>query len=552
MSAAATFKQTIALSSDVPFRPELPRRGTLHVQVSKRHRDNAGVCFQLQADFKILPGISILLGHSGAGKTTLLRSIAGLSNPDAGHVAVGEYTLFDSARKICLPPALRRIGVVFQDLALFPHLTVEDNLAYGLRKLDKSEREARIGSIAESFGIAHLRKRFPRHISGGEGQRLALARSLVTQPDALLLDEPLSSLDVRTKSLIIDDLRRYNETHRIPMLYVTHDHSEAFALGDRVLALEYGKIVREGSPFEVLSTPHQELMAESAAFENLFDAAVVGIQEQEGFLTCRLRGSAVELKIPHKRVALGADVRIGIRANDILLASDRPQIVGACNVLRGRMNQIDTAGAGPEVRVTCGVDFRIHLTPSARESSGIAQSVDAWMLIMPHSCHIVRKSRPTVLQRLFVFVCNGNVSRSPIAQAICNQEIARRLKVPFEALATAGVQAVSAGLSATPGQPVSQEAQDVLEQIGIRNFDHKSQCLTAELAERAELILCMTADQQQRALEMFPSAAAKIQCLNPDTNLGAPEGHGLEALSTLVRQMHTFIHQRLDLLLGAC
>ncbi len=551
MSAVAACQPTIALSSDVPFSPPVPRGETLHVDVCKRYRERENARFQLAAKFQVLPGISILLGHSGAGKTTLLRSIAGLCHPDEGHISIGGRTLFDSARGICLGPAERKVGVVFQDLALFPHLTVEDNLAYGLRHIDKPERQQRIAAIAESFGIAHLRKRFPRQISGGEQQRVALARSLVAQPAALLLDEPLSSLDVETKSRIIEDLRAFNETRRIPMLYVTHDHSEAFALGQRVFALEKGQIVRQGSPLEVLSTPHRETIAEATGFENLFEATVIAIQEQERVVTCRLRGTAIELNIPQTRVTLGAEVRVGIRADEILLASARPEIVGACNVIRGRMKQIDTLATGLEGRVSCGVDFRVHLTQCTTESFGLQPSAATWMLIKPHSCHLVRKGLPSVLQRLFVFVCNGNVSRSPIAQAICNAEIARRLKVPFEALATAGVQAVSAGLSANPGESLSREAHAALEQIGISNFDHKSQLLTAELADRAELIFCMTEEQQHRALQMFPSAADKIQCLNPDVNLGAPDGHGFEALTALTQQIQNFVHERLDLLVGA-
>ena len=550
MSAIAAPHQTIALSYDVPRPQTAAPGGSLDVHVCRHYRDRTNGGFQLKAEFKTLPGISILIGHSGAGKTTLLRCIAGLCDADEGRIAIGDRTLFDRARGICLTPARRNVGVVFQDLALFPHLTVEENLAYGLRKVSKLERERRISGIAESFQIAPLRKRFPREISGGEQQRVALARSLVIQPDALLLDEPLSSLDVHTKSRIIEDLRKFNEARRIPILYVTHDQSELFALGERAFALERGQVVREGSPVHVSPVPHRETMAESAGFENLFDAVVTGVQEEEGFLTCRLRGTAIELKIPKTRVALSSEVRVGIRANEILLASARPQIAGgACNVLSGRMKRVDQVNTGVEAHVSCGVDFRVHLP--AGEPFAMEHSDAAWLLITPGSCHLVRKSLSNVLQRLFVFVCNGNVGRSPIAQAICNAEIARRLKVPFETLDAAGVQAVSAGLTATAGESISREAQDALEQIGIPNFNHESQNLSAELTERAEVIFCMTREQQERARQMFPSAAEKIQCLDPDANLSAPEGHGFEALIGLTEQIRRSIHERLDLLVGA-
>src|ERR1051325_9750617 len=211
---------------------------------------------------------SILIGHSGAGKTTLLRSIAGLCHPEKGRILSGERVLFDSEKKIAVEPAQRRVGFVFQDLALFPHLTVEENVSYGLRKWNAQERALRVEAILELFQIASLCKRLPREISGGEQQRVALARSLVIEPSVLLLDEPLSSLDPHTKAEIIDDLRAWNETHRIPMLYVTHNHEEVFALGERAISLEQGRIMAEGAPIEVVTTARRHSMAQLAGFEN--------------------------------------------------------------------------------------------------------------------------------------------------------------------------------------------------------------------------------------------------------------------------------------------
>src|SRR5207237_3875259 len=169
----------------------------------------------------------------------------------------------------------RRIGFVFQDLALFPHLTVAQNLAYGLHHEPADVRQRNIREIAESFRIDHRLARRPPAISGGERQRTALARSLVTDPAALLLDEPLSALDHATQSRIIDDLRRWNAAHEIPILYVTHSHREVFALGDRVLVLDNGKIVAAGTPHDVLEMPEQASLAQLAGFENVIEAPVV-------------------------------------------------------------------------------------------------------------------------------------------------------------------------------------------------------------------------------------------------------------------------------------
>src|SRR6185295_4671009 len=154
----------------------------LHVQLRKRHASGRSYRFDLEAAFAAAPGVTVIGGHSGAGKTTILRCIAGLCDPEEGRIAVGDRVLFDASRGIKLEPARRGVAVVFQDLALFPHLSVQDNVMYGLRRLEAPERQRRMREILESFQIAHLRGRSPREISGGEQQRVALARSLVTEP----------------------------------------------------------------------------------------------------------------------------------------------------------------------------------------------------------------------------------------------------------------------------------------------------------------------------------------------------------------------------------
>ena len=523
----------------------------LDVRVRKCYATCKDSRFQLETEFKVLPGITILLGPSGAGKSTLLRCIAGLSDPEQGRIAIGERVLFDAESRISVGPARRGVGFVFQNLALFPHLNVRENVAYGLRRLDAMERERRMANVLESFQIAHLSKRLPREISGGEQQRVALARSLVPEPCVLLLDEPLSSLDVRTKTGIIDDMRRWNEARRIPILYVTHDHEEVFALGERVVALDEGRIVAEGSPLDVVSAPRHETMAQFAGFENLFDATVVGIQEQKGTMTCRIAGSSIELEAPPTRVAPGAEVRLGIRAGDILLASARPEMVGVGNVINGRIKRLDRIGSKIEARVDCGAEFRVHLPPGSMPSARLQASAEVWMVIRTHSCHLVHTKHPNALQRLFVFVCRGNTSRSPMAQAICNAEIARRLKVPLEALGVGGVKTVSAGLSAEPGAPMTTGAKRALGQLGVPTFEHRAQNLTTELAAKAETIFCMTKQQQQMAIKRFPWAAAKVCCLQPDADLEEPSGVDPEAFLSLARTIQCLVRQRMSFLVGA-
>src|SRR5215467_15363055 len=202
----------------IPLSASPAPQNDLTVRLRKRY-SNTGREFNLDLSLTLTPGITIIFGPSGAGKTTLLDCIAGLTMPDTGKITVGDRILFDHASETNLPVQSRSVGYVFQDLALFPHLTVRKNIGYGL---EGNERELKTDAILESFRISHLAERRPKDISGGERQRVAMARALVTDPCVLLLDEPLAALDAATKSKIIDDLRVWNQAHRIPILYVTH------------------------------------------------------------------------------------------------------------------------------------------------------------------------------------------------------------------------------------------------------------------------------------------------------------------------------------------
>jgi molybdate transport system ATP-binding protein len=208
--------------------------------------------FQLDCRFEIPSGFTLLFGASGAGKTSVLDCIAGLKTPDSGIISIDDASFFDSEKQINLSPRQRRLAYVFQNLALFPHLTVHENVAYGLQHQPADSRESRCHSILSQFGINHLSSRRPSDLSGGERQRVALARSLVTDPRALLLDEPLAALDRPTRIRVLNDLRTWNAAHQVPILYVTHSVREALALGERVLMMQQGRIVATGAPVELL------------------------------------------------------------------------------------------------------------------------------------------------------------------------------------------------------------------------------------------------------------------------------------------------------------
>jgi molybdate transport system ATP-binding protein len=345
--------------------------------------------FALDVTFTAPPGITILFGASGSGKTTVLRAVAGLTRPDTGHIWVGDRALFDAATGIDVPVQQRRVGYVFQQLALFPHMSIADNIQYGLHGLPQDERQRRVSAIAESFHITGVLTRRPGHTSGGERQRAALARALVTEPSLLLLDEPLSALDLPIQSRIIEDLRRWNEAHRIPVLYVTHAHREVFALGERVVVLENGRVQATGSPHEVLDQPAHESLASLAGFENVFDGTVMDKRIAAGTMQCRLSTDHTELEVPLSTAAIGSTVRIAIRAGDILVANQEPHGLSARNILRGHLLETRREGATMIASVDAGQHFTVHLTPGAYDALGLAIGAPLWLIIKTYSCRIV-------------------------------------------------------------------------------------------------------------------------------------------------------------------
>jgi molybdate transport system ATP-binding protein len=389
---------------------------TLYVSVELAQKSG----FQLSAEFTLAVGITMLVGPSGAGKTTLLDCIAGLVRPDRGRIVAGENVLFDDEQRITVPTRKRRCGYLFQDLALFPHMTVRHNIEYGLADLPHGERAIRADRIMQAFHIDKLSGRRPAAISGGEQQRVAIARALVTDPDFLLLDEPLTALDAATKSRILDDLRRWNASHAIPILYVTHDRSEAYALGERILVLESGRIVAEGTPHEVLDSPRRETVAQLSGFENVFDAVVQAAHENYGTMTCRLvpaghlKGAGpqqpaeparklppsaapdaqVKLEVPLVRAEPGEHLRLGVRAGDILISLERPTGLSARNMIPVKIVALRREGTTMIAETVSTeqreIRFIVHLTPRAVENLRLATGEMVWLVLKTHSCHLMR------------------------------------------------------------------------------------------------------------------------------------------------------------------
>jgi len=282
-------------------------RSVLDAKVTKALATRRGPDFVVDVDLTFDIGMTMIIGRSGAGKSTLLACIAGVTNPDLGLVKIGDRTLTCTQSGIALPMHRRRVGFLFQDLALFPHLSVRENVAYGIHG-DTATRKERTERVMDSFGISNLWNRRPHEISGGEQQRVALARTLITEPTALLLDEPMSSLDPDTKSAIIDDLRLWNSERRLPVVYVTHDDSEVLAMGIRTVTMSQGRVVNDA--------PSTNARAHSSHNVSQVSALVVSFDPVTMVAQCRLMNSDIVI----------AAHRPGSTPGDIVTVALNPEV----------------------------------------------------------------------------------------------------------------------------------------------------------------------------------------------------------------------------------
>jgi molybdate transport system ATP-binding protein len=331
--------------------------------------------------------VTVLFGPSGSGKTTVLRALAGLDRPDAGSIVFGEEIWFDGARGISIPPQARGIGLLFQEYALFPHLSVAANVGYGLHRLPRAARAGRVAELADRFGIADLLDRSPAQLSGGQRQRVALARALAPRPRLLLLDEPLSALDAPTREALRGELRHLLEQAGVPAIVVTHDRVEALSLGDRMAVLVDGTIRQVGPVHEVFSAPVDVDVARVVGTENVLPARLV--RREDGLVVLRTAGSNGAEFVAVDPGGVEEEAYACVRAEEVILEPVEDHASSARNRLTGVVAA--RRDEGPLVRITvdCGVRLVALVTRSSAERLGLVTGVRVNAVIKAPSVRVV-------------------------------------------------------------------------------------------------------------------------------------------------------------------
>jgi molybdate transport system ATP-binding protein len=318
--------------------------------------------------------VTVLFGASGSGKTTLLRLLAGLDRPDSGAIRFRNQVWHDSARAIHLPPQVRRAGFLFQDYALFPHLTVAENVAFAAPR-DGARR------LLDTFGLSEFAARLPRQLSGGQQQRVALARALAAGPSLLLLDEPLSALDASTRARTRSELRRILRESGVPSIVVTHDRMEAVALGDWMAVMVAGRIHQAGPVQEVFGRPAGPAVAESVGVENILPAEI--LSRQQGLLTLQLGRVHIDCVDSGETGSVFAC----IRAEDVAITGE-PHTSSARNRLAGIVRAVIPEGALARIELDCGFPLVALVTAQSATDLRLAPGDKVCAVIKATSVHL--------------------------------------------------------------------------------------------------------------------------------------------------------------------
>jgi molybdate transport system ATP-binding protein len=329
-------------------------------------------------------GVSALFGRSGSGKTSLVNMLAGLIRPDRGRIALDQTVLFDSDSGADVPPERRRLGYVFQEGRLFPHLSVRNNLLYGHRRAPVGDGATTVAEIVDLLGIGHLLDRRPASLSGGEKQRVAIGRALLAHPRLLLMDEPLASLDAARKEEILPFVERLRDHLRLPIVYVTHDLGEIIRLADTVALLVDGRAAAVGGVDDILGRADFRSLTGSYEAGALIRARVEGHDDRFGLTLLAFDGG--QLRTSRLGLTIGANVRANIRPRDVSIALTPPRDISILNILPARIVET-VAGSDSEVdlKLALGADRRstiwARLTARSAQDLQLGVGRDVFALI---------------------------------------------------------------------------------------------------------------------------------------------------------------------------
>jgi molybdate transport system ATP-binding protein len=344
----------------------------------------------LDVAFELKRECGVVFGTSGSGKTSLLRMIAGLSTPDRGVLRLDGAPLFDGEAGIDRPLRTRRVGMIFQDDLLFPHLSVAGNIRFGLKGRPRPEAEARLAEVSALCGVEGLLDRRPATLSGGERQRVGLAHALAPRPRLLLCDEPVSALDLENRHALIERLRAVQQSERLPVLYVTHSPAEAIALGHRLFLLSGGRIVDQGTPLDVLAASRPGPPARLSGLRNVFTARVESHASDGGETRLQLRDGPM-LIVPFQRDhPLGSVLSVAVRTDDVLLAREPIRGLSARNLIAGTVERVVGHGAEAEVVVrTGGVNWIVSVVAPAVSALELIPGAEVTLVVKARSCQIL-------------------------------------------------------------------------------------------------------------------------------------------------------------------
>ena len=336
--------------------------------------------FALDARFAAAEGLTALFGRSGAGKTTLVNMLAGLERPDDGRISVAGRVLFDRQEGIDLAPEKRRLGYVFQEDRLFPHLSVRANLEFGARRARTPDRRIDFATVVALLDLGALLERRPARLSGGEKQRVAIGRALLARPSILLMDEPLAGLDARRRAEVMPFIENLRDQLGLPIVYVTHNIDEIIRLADTVVLMDEGQVAAAG--------PLEEIMTrlDLSAIIGSFDAgavmrATVAEHDSQHALT-RLRIEGGDLTVSRLDLPVGASLRVRLRARDVILALHRPADISTLNVLQGTVTELRPAMASQtDVLVDVGSPLWARLTRRSVEELRLEPGREVFALV---------------------------------------------------------------------------------------------------------------------------------------------------------------------------